>query len=778
MSPSHTPIDLRLIGKILSQALDGAPNPTCSARLIASRTALFATVIFALLATSVANAQGSGPGQALSFNVSRQSYVQIQNDPELNPYPMTVTAWVKTSQATGGAGLVNKYLSGAFNGWQISLYNGDVRVFYFADAANYIWDGGDGLSGGFIADGNWHYVALTVDATGGNLYVDGTLKSSLGWTGTPAAPTSRQPLMLGYYPGTGPKMLTGELDEITLWNRSLSSDEILANMHQSPASSSPGLVLYLRLDDGPGDMVFDSTGHGHDGLLINSPYWITSTAPIADPVATLSQEPMNRVAEAGTSVSFSIATPDLPATYQWRKDGQTIAGQTKSTLVLPSVSPNDEGMYDAVVTNTAGTVTSLPAELKVITKPEILTQPVGDIANIGSSETFAVRTAGGRPLTHHWFHDGTLLSSSTSASLTLSNLKLSDAGNYQLVVSNAYGAVTSSIAILKVHSGAITNNLVLHMAFDSTLADSSGHDNHGLFLHNGTSEFISPTYAAGRIGQSFEYTTTDNGSRLDYASLGYPPDLRLGRGDFSISMWVNYTNQDSDIPILSNKDWDKSHHPGWAISTQSQGTFRVNFTGPNEGEDMFSTAMTPVVRDGTWHHIVVSVLRVSPPLAGYVSTFLDGTLVDKSPMSLGGTIDTFSLPFTYASPAPTDQTGWAVNIGQDGTGVYYSGHNIGAKIDDLGIWRRALTAEEAKGIYDAGLEDRDLTFASEKSDLQIAFYSESAVLTWTGSPLIKLQMSPTLNRPIWSDVPETLGQSFIAIPLGDAGAFFRLVRLP
>lgn len=727
---------------------------------------------------SFAIAQASGTGQTLSFNANRQSYVEIQHDPELNAYPMTVTAWVKTSQATGSAGLVNKYLSGAFNGWQISLYNGDVRVFYFADAANYIWDGGDGLDGGFIADGNWHYIALTVDASGGNLYVDGVLKSSLGWTGTPAAPTSRQPLMLGYYPGTGPKMLTGELDEIALWNRSLSSDEILANMQRSLASSSPGLVLYLRLNDGPGNIVYDSTGHGHDGLLVNSPYWISSTAPFANDVAALSQEPMSRVAEAGTSVSFNVATANLPATYQWRKDDDDIIGQTSSTLVLTSVSPGDEGFYDAVVNSTAGSVTSSPAELNIIAQPEILTQPVGDIANVGANETFTIHTTGGRPLTHNWYHDGNLISSSANPSLTLEGVKLSDAGNYQLVVSNSYGAITSSIALLKVHSGAITNDLVLHLSFDDTFADTSGRSNDGQFLHNGSGPNYGSSFAAGQIGQSFESTTTGNGSQMDYATLGYPADLKFSRGDFSFSMWVNYTNQDSDIPILSNKDWDKSHHQGWAISTQSEGTFRVNFTGPNEGEDMFSTAMTPVVRDGNWHHIVVSVLHISPPLAGYVSTYLDGELVDKSPMSLGGTVDTFSLPFTYASSAPTAQAGWAVNVGQDGTGVYYSGHNIGAKIDDLGIWRRALTAEEAEAIYEAGIEGRDLTFASEQSDLQIAFSNEGVALTWAGSPLIKLQMSPTLNRPIWTDVEGTLGQNYAALPLGDSGAFFRLVQVP
>src|SRR6185295_15075611 len=104
---------------------------------------------------------------------------------------------------------------------------------YFGDHNNYVWDGGDGLNAGVVANGVWHHIAFTVDATGGKLYIDGTLKTSGSWTGTPRAATARQEFRLGYYPGVGPRFLNGTLDEITLWSTNLSQAQIQANMSQS-----------------------------------------------------------------------------------------------------------------------------------------------------------------------------------------------------------------------------------------------------------------------------------------------------------------------------------------------------------------------------------------------------------------------------------------------------------------------------------------------------------------------------------------------------------------
>jgi hypothetical protein len=105
-----------------------------------------------------------------------------------------------------------------------------------------------------------------------------------------------------------------------------------------------------------------------------------------------------------------------------------------------------------------------------------------------------------------------------------------------------------------------------------------------------------------------------------------------------------------------------------------------------------------------------------------------------------------------------------------------SAYNVGARIDDLGIWRRALTVEEAKGIYAAGLAGQDLTQTPEYSSLRCSLSGGSVILAWVGSPTVKLQTTPSLNPPIWADVPASLGQSSLSVQLIGTGAFFRLAK--
>src|SRR5690606_2548791 len=52
--------------------------------------------------------------------------------------------------------------------------------------------------------------------------------------------------------------------------------------------------------------------------------------------------------------------------YQWRKNGVAIAGATHPHLTLNSVSEADEGIYDCVVSNNYGSLTSNAAKVDVM----------------------------------------------------------------------------------------------------------------------------------------------------------------------------------------------------------------------------------------------------------------------------------------------------------------------------------------------------------------------------------------------------------------------------
>ena len=127
-------------------------------------------------------------GAALQFDGTTNS-LTVSHSSALNAYPLTAEMWVSTKQTTGDIGLINKYVGGTQNGWQVFLHNGLLNAFYFRDNANYVWDGtAHTFSGGSIADGTWHHIAFVVDNSGGSLYVDGTLKTALHGTALPARP--------------------------------------------------------------------------------------------------------------------------------------------------------------------------------------------------------------------------------------------------------------------------------------------------------------------------------------------------------------------------------------------------------------------------------------------------------------------------------------------------------------------------------------------------------------------------------------------------------------
>ena len=83
--------------------------------------------------------------------------------------------------------------------------------------------------------------------------------------------------------------------------------------------------------------------------------------------------------------------------------------------------------------------------------PAITNQPTDQTVTAGQTATFTVGASGTDPLSYQWyFNTNTLLSGAASSSLEIADAQSSDAGGYSVVVSNAYGSVTSAVARLTV----------------------------------------------------------------------------------------------------------------------------------------------------------------------------------------------------------------------------------------------------------------------------------------------------------------------------------------
>jgi hypothetical protein len=162
-------------------------------------------------------------------------------------------------------------------------------------------------------------------------------------------------------------------------------------------------------------------------------------------------QPQNLVRTNGQAATFTVvAFGDPPLRYQWQFDGTNINTATNSTYTIASVSATNAGTYDVVITNSVGSITSALATLTVVSGPAITTQPSNTVAMVGSNATFTVTASGDPPLTYQWSFNGTNLAGATSNVLTLTNVQLTNAGTYVVVVTNGIGSVTSAPATLRV----------------------------------------------------------------------------------------------------------------------------------------------------------------------------------------------------------------------------------------------------------------------------------------------------------------------------------------
>ncbi len=73
----------------------------------------------------------------------------------------------------------------------------------------------------------------------------------------------------------------------------------------------------------------------------------------------ISAAPLTKLVVAGQPVSFAVGASGADLIYQWKHNGKVMSGATSSVLTIPSASLADSGYYQAVITNTGGSVSSV-----------------------------------------------------------------------------------------------------------------------------------------------------------------------------------------------------------------------------------------------------------------------------------------------------------------------------------------------------------------------------------------------------------------------------------
>ncbi|MFA6544220.1 MAG: immunoglobulin domain-containing protein [Limisphaerales bacterium] len=172
--------------------------------------------------------------------------------------------------------------------------------------------------------------------------------------------------------------------------------------------------------------------------------------------------PQNQTLFIGSNVTFSVtATGTPPLSFHWFKDGTPltndarISGATGTTLVLSNLTLADAGAYSIAVSNSTSSATA-SARLDPVSPPVIISPPASQTNRAGSFASLSVVASGLQPLSFQWCKDGTPLPGRNNSILSISPVRLGDAGGYSVIVTNFGGSVTSSVATLTV---AVRSNL-------------------------------------------------------------------------------------------------------------------------------------------------------------------------------------------------------------------------------------------------------------------------------------------------------------------------------
>ena len=163
-------------------------------------------------------------------------------------------------------------------------------------------------------------------------------------------------------------------------------------------------------------------------------------------------QPFGLTVDPSRPASFSIQTTGtLPMGYQWRKGGANLTSATLPGYSIAAASQADEGLYDCLVTNVAGTTLSQAARLWVNDPPTITQHPAAQTVNPNTAVTFRTTATGSPTLTYQWTKNRAIITGGNAPDYTINSAQQSDEGAYRCTVTNSAGTTETIPSLLTVN---------------------------------------------------------------------------------------------------------------------------------------------------------------------------------------------------------------------------------------------------------------------------------------------------------------------------------------
>lgn len=437
-------------------------------------------------------------GQA--FSLTNGAFVEIPNSTNVNfsgNMPMTVELWAYRTGSGTTMHLVSKRNGALDAEYQIAF---DPESGLGFASIKMPWQVTQAACGVSLPMNQWWHLAGTFDGSVMSFYTNGVLAATAVGT---LGPANSQPLRIGSIDyGFGSAPFEGLLEEVSLYNRALTAQEIQSVYAAGSAGkcftpTAPSIITQpqSQMIDAGSSVSFNVTATGSYPLhfqwqlggvslvsATNSTLILTNVQPVnagAYAVVIVNDAgfavssnallevktyppyiwtgPQSQSVAAGSPASFAVyATGSFPLYYQWKFNDSLLLNETNATLKLASAQPANEGEYSVTVKNPYGSVTTTNVTLTVRTDPPvIITQPQNITVNAGDNVSWSVVAAGSTPLTYKWRFNGIDLAGEIKSTLTINGVERSNAGSYDVIVGNAYGSVTSSVVSLTVHQAPV-----------------------------------------------------------------------------------------------------------------------------------------------------------------------------------------------------------------------------------------------------------------------------------------------------------------------------------
>lgn len=250
-------------------------------------------------------ANGCNPDTVPGLAMNCPTNTSYTNVPDLNltqTDSFTISAWIKPHS------IQNSYTGIVINDGTTAGLN-----FRANNELAYHWPGGAWWwsSGLYVNTNEWSHVALVVTPTSIKVYLNGVSSTHT----INAQTVDIHTLKIGSYKGWTSRNFNGEIDEVCIWSRSLSQNEIRELRHltrTNPVPYDDDLELYYQFNLPSASSVMDRVGLKH-GTLAGTAEKVISTAPVGGGVSDRLLVVSNSIytwPSSNTRIDFGSTTPN------------------------------------------------------------------------------------------------------------------------------------------------------------------------------------------------------------------------------------------------------------------------------------------------------------------------------------------------------------------------------------------------------------------------------------------------------------------------------------